>query len=123
MKHVLAGYKKLYPAKTLSSYVVLAWYIAVKRKQKKIKYTDEPLGDLRVVKNFLPPPDELVIREKSFREMAKRGDEVLPDQVAETPAKWDEEEWGDARDDIRRSHGEVSNTNLFAKITSLKKNM
>ena len=27
-----------------------------------IKYTNEPLGQLRVVKDFLPPPDELVLR-------------------------------------------------------------
>jgi predicted DNA binding CopG/RHH family protein len=29
----------------------------------KIKYTDEPMGDLKVVKDFLPPPDQLVLRE------------------------------------------------------------
>lgn len=65
----------------------------MRRKQKKIRYTDEPLGDLRVVKDFLPPPEELVFREKSFREMAERGDDVLPDQIAETSSKWDKEEW------------------------------
>ena len=45
---------------------------------------------------------ELIIRspysprknwEQSFREMAKRSDDILLDSVAETPAKWDEEEW------------------------------
>ena len=30
---------------------------------KRIKYTDEPLGRLRVMDDFLPPPSELVIRE------------------------------------------------------------
>ena len=30
--------------------------------KNKIKYTDEPLGRLSVVKDFLPPPDELVLR-------------------------------------------------------------
>jgi hypothetical protein len=29
----------------------------------KIKYTEEPLGDLRVIKDFLPPPDRLVLKE------------------------------------------------------------
>ena len=46
---------------------------------------------------------ELIIRspyssrqnwEQSFREMVKCGEDMLPDRVAETPAKWDEEEWG-----------------------------
>jgi predicted DNA binding CopG/RHH family protein len=31
--------------------------------KRKIKYTDEPMGDLRVVKDFLPPPDQLVLKE------------------------------------------------------------
>jgi len=26
--------------------------------KSKIKYTDEPMGELRVVKDFLPPPDQ-----------------------------------------------------------------
>ncbi|MFI5360806.1 MAG: BrnA antitoxin family protein [Elusimicrobiota bacterium] len=30
--------------------------------RKKIKYTDEPLGKYRVIKDFLPPPEELVLR-------------------------------------------------------------
>jgi hypothetical protein len=28
----------------------------------KIKYTDEPLGDLRVIPDFLPRPEDLVFR-------------------------------------------------------------
>ena len=30
--------------------------------KNKIKYTDEPLGRVRVIKDFLPPPDGLVLR-------------------------------------------------------------
>lgn len=30
--------------------------------KNKITYTDEPLGKLRVIKDFLPPPDGLVLR-------------------------------------------------------------
>jgi hypothetical protein len=33
----------------------------------KIKYTDEPLGKLRVVPNFLPPPEDLVFREDGVK--------------------------------------------------------
>ena len=33
----------------------------------KIKYTDEPLGKLRVVPNFLPPPEDLVFREEGIK--------------------------------------------------------
>lgn len=31
--------------------------------KSKIEYTDEPLGKLRVIKDFLPPPEELVLRQ------------------------------------------------------------
>lgn len=30
---------------------------------KRIKYSDEPLGRIKVVEDFLPPPSELVLRE------------------------------------------------------------
>jgi predicted DNA binding CopG/RHH family protein len=35
--------------------------------QKKIKYTDEPLGDVRIVDDFLPAPDELAFNEEQVR--------------------------------------------------------
>jgi len=31
----------------------------------KIKYTDEQLGDVKVVKDFLPPPEQLALSKKS----------------------------------------------------------
>ncbi len=33
----------------------------------KIKYTDEPLGKLKVVPDFLPDPEELAIREEGVK--------------------------------------------------------
>jgi hypothetical protein len=33
----------------------------------KIKYTDEPMGELRVVRDFLPPPDQLVLKEENVK--------------------------------------------------------
>jgi predicted DNA binding CopG/RHH family protein len=33
----------------------------------KIKYTNEPLGKLRIVKDFLPPPQELVLKQESVK--------------------------------------------------------
>ena len=30
-------------------------------------YTEEPMGKLRVVKDFLPPPDQLVLREENIK--------------------------------------------------------
>jgi len=33
----------------------------------KTKYTEEPMGDLKVVKDFLPPPDQLVLREDKVK--------------------------------------------------------
>jgi len=35
--------------------------------KNKIKYSDEPMGDLRVVKDFLPPPDQLVLNEENVK--------------------------------------------------------
>ena len=35
--------------------------------KKKISYTDEPLGKLRVIKDFLPPPKELAFREEGVK--------------------------------------------------------
>ena len=34
---------------------------------KKIKYTDEPLGNLKIIKDFLPSPEELAFREQSTK--------------------------------------------------------
>ncbi len=34
---------------------------------KTIKYTDEPLGDLKVVPDFLPRPEELVFRDEGVK--------------------------------------------------------
>jgi hypothetical protein len=33
----------------------------------KTHYTDEPMGDVRVVKDLLPPPDQLVLREENVK--------------------------------------------------------
>ena len=34
--------------------------------KKPIKYTDEPM-EFKIIKNFLPPPEKLVFREKNKR--------------------------------------------------------
>lgn len=34
---------------------------------EKIKYTDEPMGDVKVIPDFLPPPDELVYRDDTVK--------------------------------------------------------
>ena len=33
----------------------------------KIKYTDEPLGEIRVIQDFLPSPTELAFREEGVK--------------------------------------------------------
>jgi hypothetical protein len=35
--------------------------------RKRIKYTDEPLCRLKVVRDFLPPPEELAFREEGVK--------------------------------------------------------
>ncbi len=34
---------------------------------KRIKYTDEPLGTLKIVADFLPAPEDLVFREEGVK--------------------------------------------------------
>jgi len=33
----------------------------------KIKYTNEPMGTLNTIDDFLPPPDQLVLKEESVK--------------------------------------------------------
>jgi len=35
--------------------------------KRKIKYTNEPMGELRIVKDFLPPPEKLVLKEDNIK--------------------------------------------------------
>jgi len=35
--------------------------------KKKIKYTDEPLGKIKIIKNFLPPPSQLSFKEDQVK--------------------------------------------------------
>lgn len=44
--------------------------IGVKGKKfmrKKIKYTDEPMGEIEIIEDFLPPPEELVFKEDNTK--------------------------------------------------------
>jgi predicted DNA binding CopG/RHH family protein len=34
---------------------------------RKITYSDEPIGDVKILKDFLPSPEELVFREDSVK--------------------------------------------------------
>ena len=36
--------------------------------KKKITYTDEPLGDIQVVEDFLPPPERLIFKEDEAKD-------------------------------------------------------
>jgi predicted DNA binding CopG/RHH family protein len=33
----------------------------------KIRYTDEPIGRIKVVKDFLPPPDQLILKDDGVK--------------------------------------------------------
>jgi len=35
--------------------------------KKKIQYTDGPIVEFRIIKDFLPPPDKLVFKKKSIK--------------------------------------------------------
>ena len=33
--------------------------------KKKIKYSDEPMGELKIIKDFLPSPEKLILKERN----------------------------------------------------------
>jgi len=35
--------------------------------KEKIKYTDEPMGNVRVVSDFLPSPEELALKDETIK--------------------------------------------------------
>ncbi len=35
--------------------------------KKKIRYTDEPIGEVRVVSDFLPSPEELALKDETIK--------------------------------------------------------
>jgi predicted DNA binding CopG/RHH family protein len=35
--------------------------------KSKIKHTEGPMGELKVIKDFLPPPDQLVLKEENVK--------------------------------------------------------
>ena len=35
--------------------------------KNKIKYSDEPIGDVEIIPDFLPPPEELVFKEETVK--------------------------------------------------------
>ncbi|MGH2359932.1 MAG: CopG family transcriptional regulator [bacterium] len=51
---------------------------------KKIRYTGEPLGNLKVVRDFLPPPEDLVFRDEGIKvtiALSKRSVEFFKDEA------------------------------------------
>ena len=35
--------------------------------KKTIKYTDEPIGDIKIIENFLPSPKDLIFKEENVK--------------------------------------------------------
>jgi len=35
--------------------------------KQKIKYTDEPMGEVKIVSDFLPSPEELVLKDETVK--------------------------------------------------------
>ena len=51
---------------------------------ERIKYTDEPLGNLKVVPDFLPQPEDLVLREEGIKvtiSLSKRSVQFFKDEA------------------------------------------
>lgn len=37
------------------------------KKPTKINYTDEPIGKIKIVKDFLPPPEQLLLKDDCIK--------------------------------------------------------
>ena len=37
------------------------------KKTKKSKYSDQPLGEIKIVRDFLPPPEKLVLKDETVK--------------------------------------------------------
>jgi hypothetical protein len=37
------------------------------KKKSKTKYTDEPIGKIKIVKDFLPAPEDLIMKEETTK--------------------------------------------------------
>ena len=51
---------------------------------EKIRYTDEPLGNLKIVPDFLPRPEDLVFRDEGVKvtiALSKRSVEFFKDEA------------------------------------------
>jgi len=51
----------------------------------KMKYTDEPLGEVNIVRDFLPSPEELAFREESVKvtiSLSKKSVEFFKDEAS-----------------------------------------
>ena len=58
---------------------------------KRIDYTDEPLGKLRVIPDFLPDPEELAFREEGVKitlALSKRSVEFFKREAARTGTQY-----------------------------------
>jgi hypothetical protein len=64
---------------------------ASKRMSENIRYTDEPLGKLKIVPDFLPRPEDLVFRDEGVKvtidAYAERHSRRRPAPSARTRAK------------------------------------
>lgn len=36
-------------------------------KKKRVEYTNEPIGDIKLIEDFLPSPEKLVMKEKTVK--------------------------------------------------------
>jgi len=45
--------------------------------KRKITYTDGPIGELKVIEDFLPPPDQLVKKKKQIKVTIELDEDVV----------------------------------------------
>ncbi|KAA0219422.1 MAG: hypothetical protein DWB43_07050 [Lautropia sp.] len=57
----------------------------------KIRYSDEPIGDPKVIRDFLPSPEDLAFREEDVKitiTLSKRSVDFFKDKAAESDTQY-----------------------------------
>lgn len=89
----------------------------------KIRYTDEPLGQVRVIKDFLPSPEELAFREESVKvtiSLSKKSIDFFKEEASKYHTQYQRmiRQLLDAYADIQTEQRKIGSTGRRKKLRS-----
>ena len=89
----------------------------------KIRYTDEPLGQVRVIRDFLPSPEELAFRDESVKvtiSLSKKSIDFFKEEASKYHTQYQRmiRQLLDAYADIQTEQRKISSTGRRKKLRS-----